>query len=201
MHLHTFAYILTNLLNPYMHIHTHTHTYINMHTYIHLHIHIFTYTITYTYILAYFIHAVVHTYTYIHIHTHTYTYIHIHTHTYTYIHVCIHTYAHILYMRTYTHIHIQSHTYTYIHLHTHTYYFLTRFYEREVIVKRTINEKGSAVIHLGEVYSKDEPKLHRFAAKIAQYRRKGKYRTSAGTVDHKAVAHLITSNPKPRAKL
>jgi hypothetical protein len=79
---------------------------------------------------------------------------------------------------------------------------LTRFYERKVIVKRVINDKGAAIIHLGEAYSRDEAKLLRFSTKIAQFRRKGKYRTSAGTVDTKAIAALIPSNSRiTRAKL
>lgn len=77
---------------------------------------------------------------------------------------------------------------------------LTRFYERKVIVKRVINEKGSAVVHLGDAYTKDEAKLIRFSNKIAQYRRKGKYRTSAGTVDTRAIAALIPGTSR-RAKL
>ena len=68
---------------------------------------------------------------------------------------------------------------------------LTRFYERKVIVRRVINDKGSAVVHLGEAYSKDEAKLLKFSNKIALYRRKGKYRTAAGTVDTRAIAALI----------
>lgn len=77
---------------------------------------------------------------------------------------------------------------------------LTRFYERNVIVKRVINDKGSAVVHLGDAYTRDEAKLRRFSNKIAQYRRKGKYRTSVGTVDTKAIASLIPGSQK-RAKL
>ena len=73
---------------------------------------------------------------------------------------------------------------------------LTRFYERKVIVKRVINEKGSAVVHLGEAYTRDEAKLVRFSNKIAQYRRKGKYRTSVGTVDTRAIASLIPGGTK-----
>lgn len=73
---------------------------------------------------------------------------------------------------------------------------LTRFYERQVIVKRVINEKGAAVVHLGEAYTRDEAKLRRFSNKIAQYRRKGKYRTSVGTVDTRAIASLIPGAQK-----
>lgn len=79
---------------------------------------------------------------------------------------------------------------------------LTRFYERKVIVRRVINDKGAAIVHLGEAYSKDEAKLLRFSNKIALYRRKGKYRTTAGTVDTKAIASLIPGSSRlSKAKL
>lgn len=73
---------------------------------------------------------------------------------------------------------------------------LARFYEREVIVRRIINEKGSAVIHLGEAYARDEAKMIKFANKMGQYRRRGKYRTSTGQVDTRAIATLITRKSK-----
>jgi len=78
---------------------------------------------------------------------------------------------------------------------------LTRFYERSVIVKRVINDKGAAVVHLGDAYAKDEAKLIKFANKIGQFRRKGKYRTQAGTIDIKAIASLIPGSSRARAKL
>jgi glycerol-3-phosphate O-acyltransferase len=78
---------------------------------------------------------------------------------------------------------------------------LTRFYERKVIVKRVINDRGAAVVHLGDAYAKDEAKLIKFSNKIAQYRRKGKYRTAHGTVDTKAIASLIPGSSRIKAKL
>lgn len=77
---------------------------------------------------------------------------------------------------------------------------LSRFEERNVISKHTINEKGTCVYKLSGNYVENEEKLDRLVEKMGSFRRKGRYKLS-GDTSYKRITKLYFSNPAYRSKL